>query len=157
MSAAARRVTSVPGKWKVNTKTRRTAPSEHSEQVALMEWTALVRGRYPELDFLYAVPNGGFRQPATARKLKEEGVKPGVPDLCLPVARSGFHGFYLEMKAADGRLSDIQVRWLTALRSHGYAACVAYSFDQARQLLVDYLEDRLSGDKLNDIRKKGEG
>lgn len=146
----------MPGKWKINTKTRRAVPSEHSEQVALMEWATLVRSQRPELDFLYAVPNGGFRQPATARKLKAEGVKPGVPDLCLPVSRSGFHGLYLEMKATDGRLSEIQVRWLTALRSNGYAACVAYSFDQARQILVDYLEDRLSPDKLGGIGKKGE-
>ena len=144
-------------RWvKINKNTKRVIPSEHAEQVTLIEWAKLVQGHHPGLDFLYAVPNGGLRHPSIAKALNAEGVKSGVPDLCLPVPRSGFHGLYMEMKARDGDLSNNQVRWLTALRSNGYAACVAYSFDQARQILVDYLEDRLSPDKLGDIGKKGE-
>lgn len=129
--------------------TKRSIPSEHSEQVALMQWVEVVRAQYPALGMLYAIPNGGFRLPATAKKLQSEGVKPGVPDLCLPVARSGFHGLYLEMKAKDGRLSPNQTRWLALLSAEGYAARVAYSFDQAVQLLTDYLEDRLSPSDLS--------
>jgi hypothetical protein len=50
----------------------------------------------------YAVPNGGYRNIYVARKLKAEGVKAGVADLCLPAARRGYHGLYLEMKSEEG-------------------------------------------------------
>lgn len=128
---------------KINAKTGRLIPSEHAVQVALIDWTKMMEARYPELSLLYAVPNGGFRSPSVAKTLQLEGVKSGVPDLCLPVARSGYYGLYMELKAADGRLSANQHRWLSNLTAQGYAAVVAYSFDQAREFLVNYLSDRV--------------
>jgi hypothetical protein len=35
-------------------------------------------------------------------KLKAEGVRAGVADLCLPAARRGYHGLYIEMKSEEG-------------------------------------------------------
>ncbi len=64
-------------------------PTEHVEQVSLMRWAALTKRRRPELALLYAIPNGGDRHKAVAAKLSAEGVKSGVPDLCLPVPRLG--------------------------------------------------------------------
>jgi hypothetical protein len=49
------------------------------------------------LKLLYAVPNGGDRNLRVPRKLKAEGVMAGVADLCLPAARRGYHGLYLEI------------------------------------------------------------
>ena len=63
--------------------------SEHQEQKALIQWARLNQQRFPELDLLFAIPNGGLRNIRVARKLKSEGVKPGVSDLFLPVARKG--------------------------------------------------------------------
>lgn len=134
----------MPGKWKLNSRTGRTIPSEHSEQVALMQWAELAQAHRPLLGLLYAVPNGGQRHPATAAKLKKEGVKRGVPDLHLPVARCGLHGLYLELKAADGRLSTEQKRWRDMLVAQGYGVAVVYGFEQARAVLEDYLDDKWS-------------
>lgn len=133
-----------PGRWKLNRKTGRTIPSEHSEQVALMQWAALAECHRPMLGLLHAIPNGGQRHPAIAAKLKREGVKRGVPDLCLPVARCGLHGLYLELKAADGRLSNEQKRWVDMLTAQGYGVAVVYGFDEARAVLEDYLDDKWS-------------
>ena len=36
---------------------------------------------------MFRIPNGGSRHPAEAARLKAQGVKAGVPDLCIPVAR----------------------------------------------------------------------
>ena len=73
--------------------------SEHEHQKAVIEWAEVKSGQYPELRLLYAIPNGGHRHKAVAAKLKAEGVKPGVPDLCLPVRRGEYSGLYIEMKA----------------------------------------------------------
>ena len=74
--------------------------TEAQHQSALIKWSQLpqIRARYPELKLLHHIPNGGRRDPIEAKHLKAQGVKPGVPDLCLPVARGNFHGLYIEMK-----------------------------------------------------------
>ena len=67
-------------------------PTESVEQQSLFRWAAYQSGKYPELKLLYHVPNGGSRNKAEAGRFKAEGVKAGVPDLCLPVPRGEFHG-----------------------------------------------------------------
>ena len=66
-------------------------------QKAIIEWANLFIHIYPELQWLHAIPNGGSRNKFEAGRMKGEGVKPGVYDLCLPCARKGYHGFYLEI------------------------------------------------------------
>lgn len=116
---------------------------ESAEQAALMEWCAWNSGKYPELRLLFHIPNGGSRNKAEAAHLKRQGVKAGAPDLMLPVARGGFHGLFIEMKAAKGRLSPFQAEWIAALRGEGYRAAVCYGFGEARDTLVRYLEEEM--------------
>lgn len=113
---------------------------EANEQAALFEWTKWMRGQYPELDLLYHIPNGGSRNEREAANLKRQGVKAGVPDLCLPVARGKFHGLYIEMKYGRNKPSEHQERWITALRAQGYVAEVCYDWRQASELITEYLE-----------------
>ena len=101
--------------------------SEATEQEALMQWAAVQTARYPELQLLHHIPNGGTRRPAEAAHLKAMGVKPGVPDMCLPVARGGKHGLYIEMKCGKGRLSAPQKKMIAALTEQGYACAVCYA------------------------------
>lgn len=128
------------------------AMSEDGHQVVLFQWAALAKCKYPELAWLYAVPNGGLRSKAVAGKLKAQGVKSGVPDIQLDVARQGFHGLRIELKVpevkavpgitkrkAPGRTSVEQDAWLEQLRSQGYRAEVAYGWSDAMEILVDYL------------------
>lgn len=117
-------------------------PSEHAEQSTLIHWTHLVQGQQPELSLLFAVPNGGHRLPSVAAALKREGVRAGVPDLMLPVARCGYHGLFIEMKAQGGSLSQEQKQWRVLLISQGYGVAVCYGYEAARQVLIDYLADK---------------
>jgi hypothetical protein len=112
---------------------------EHLEQVALMQWAKLSEGRYPELRLLHAVPNGGHRHLAVAAAMKAEGVKAGVPDLDLPVARGPWHGLRIELKARGGTLTAAQREWIDALRAEGYRAEVCVGWEAAKNLIVDYL------------------
>jgi len=119
---------------------RARIPTEHEEQKALFQWAGLAAGAHPELRLMYAIPNGGHRLKAVAGKLAAEGVKAGVPDTCLPVARGEFHGLYIEMKRRDGgALSGPQRQWIADLNDHGYQAECCYGWDEAREVIEDYL------------------
>lgn len=108
-----------------------------------MHWAALSSSKYPELEWLHSVPNGGKRNLITAVKLKREGVKAGVPDLFLDVARGGFHGLRLELKAGKNSATREQKLWIAGYTARGYAAFVVRGWEEAREKIVGYLEGKL--------------
>src|SRR4051794_32732400 len=81
----------------------------------------------------YHVPNGGWRHPSTAGRFARMGVRSGVPDIVLhlPGGRTAF----LELKAATGRLSPEQRRFLEQVSAIGCLTAVAYGVDQALEVL----------------------
>lgn len=116
--------------------------SEDSHQIALFGWTALpeIKTKYPELKWLFAVPNGGFRNKATAGKLKASGLKKGVPDICLPIKRGIYSGLWIELKVKKNKPTPEQLEWISLLQSQGFGACVCVGFQEARDMLIKYLE-----------------
>lgn len=113
---------------------------EEQEQEMIFRWAAYESAAHPELCMLYAIPNGGKRDRVTGARLKATGVKAGVPDMCLPVARGGYHGLYIELKRKKGgQVSDLQWNWLRDLIQYGYKAVVCKGFDEARAAILDYL------------------
>lgn len=115
-------------------------PPESVEQQRLFMWARLQACKYPELALLYHVPNGGSRNKAEAGRLQAEGVKSGVPDLCLPVARGCFHGLYIELKRTEGgRVSENQREWLDVLQKQGYCAVVCKGWEAAAEEIKNYL------------------
>lgn len=118
-----------------------TTAHEHAEQCVVVAWSRMNAARWPELRWLYAVPNGGKRSIGVARKMKAEGAQRGVPDLVLPVPRNGHHSLYLELKRrAGGRLSPEQREWTEYLAAAGFRVVVAAGADEAIAVLRDYLE-----------------
>lgn len=116
-------------------------PSEHKEQSMVITWSQIAFNKYPALGLLHAVPNGGKRDIVTASILKAEGVRPGVPDLCLPVPRGGYHGLYIEMKKIKGgTMSDDQKWWIEQLSAQGYRVEVCRGNVAAIKVLEDYLK-----------------
>ena len=112
---------------------------EACEQIKLFNWVAFARSKYPELDMLYHIPNGGSRNQIEAANLKKQGVRAGVPDLCLPVARGKYHGLYIEMKYGKNNLSEKQKEWLSKLSEQGYATAVCYGWEAAAKVLEKYI------------------
>jgi len=113
---------------------------ERDEQSLLIEWCDMMSARIPELRLIYHIPNGGSRNKLEAANLKKQGVRSGVPDLCLPVPSRGYHGLYIEMKTKDGVTSKEQKDWIMALREQGYAAKVCRGFDDAKEFICRYLQ-----------------
>lgn len=113
--------------------------SEHGHQAALFLWINENKAQYPLLTRLFAIPNGGLRNPATAGRLKAEGVKSGVPDVFLPVPRFPFHGCFIEMKVKKRKTFDNQDNWIEFLSNEGYRAVVCQSWEAARDELIRYI------------------
>jgi hypothetical protein len=115
--------------------------TEHGEQESLIAKCHLHYAEHPELRLLFAIPNGGLRDKRTAAKLKAEGVRAGVPDLCLPIARKGYHALYIEMKTHTGRESHEQFHWRATLNFHGNLAVVCHGQEEAWNCIMDYLSE----------------
>ena len=105
-----------------------------------MQWADQARLIFPELELLFAIPNGGKRHPATGRRLKAEGVKAGIPDLFLPVARGPYHGMFIEVKTVRGTTTKAQKWWLAELQGEGYLTIVAKGAQAAIEAIEDYLQ-----------------
>jgi len=113
--------------------------TEHGHQMALFQWAQQNLDQYPELVWLYAIPNGGQRNIITAAGLKAEGVKSGVSDICLPVARSTFHGLYIEMKKPGGKESPQQIEFGKFLTAQGYLYKCCDHWNLARDTIISYM------------------
>lgn len=131
-----------------STPRRRTpADEEHQEQAALIQWAQLVRlPPAPDVepgavvaDLLYSTPNAGKRSPRAAGRLKAEGMKAGVWDLQLPLARQGHIGLTIEMKSSTGTLSPEQRVWGDRMKLAGHQVHVCRSAEAAIAALKAYL------------------
>lgn len=115
--------------------------SEHSEQCALFKiaLTNPICRRY-----LWASANGGSRHILEARNLKRAGVKKGVPDIQLAYPSKGYHGLFIELKRRypiHGVITPEQREVLDDLNKVGYLAEVAYGWEEAWQIITNYLGD----------------
>ena len=122
------------------------ANTEHAHQAALFCQAARHTHLYPELEWMFAIPNGGERNVKVAVKLKAEGVRAGVSDIMLPAPRSNYHGFFIEM-TAPGKIentSDKQDKFGAFVTTQGYRFAV---FDNWLDAWVEILE-YLNGDAL---------
>lgn len=117
-------------------------PTEEQEQIALFNWAAWMSNtKWPELAMMYHVPNGGYRNKAEAGRFRAQGVKSGVPDIVLPVARGGWHGLYIELKrTVGGRVSKEQREWLGKLNAQGYYTAVCQGWEEAKNAIEWYLQ-----------------
>lgn len=116
---------------------------EDGEQMTLMEWAGLMTGTLPDLKWLIHIPNGGKRDTREAGRLKAMGVKRGVSDLFLPVARGEYHGLWVEMKRQDGgRVSKEQREWLEGMKKNGYSAHVCKGWQEAAEVIERYLRGK---------------
>lgn len=111
-------------------------PTEHGETAALIERTRLATGRYPQLRLLFAIKNEAAYKNA---RLRAEGIRNGVFDLMLPVARGAYHGLFLEMKVGKNQLSPEQTVFAFEMRQEGYCTIVCWGQDAAFRALITYL------------------
>jgi hypothetical protein len=119
--------------------------SEATEQMALIEFATRFQERIPELAWLFHPANGEKRDKATAARLRMMGVKRGVPDLWLPVARYDAarnvakNGLVIELKFGKNKQTPEQTAWLGFLARQGWEVHTCYDWTAAARALVAYL------------------
>lgn len=129
---------------------------EHLHQCTVIQWARLqnindwLEGDFePDetiADFLCAIPNGGHRHKNTAKDLKAEGVKAGMPDLFLFIPRETYAGLFIEMKKPamgnkpKGQLNAAQKIILPRLTRMNYKTVVCYTSAEAICWIETYLE-----------------
>lgn len=118
---------------------KRQSP-EFDEQKALFEWAERVQRLYPQLKLMHASLVGVNLTVTQRARAKAMGVKAGIPDIFLPVARNGFHGLYIQLKAKNGRASEVQIETIKDLEAEGYCAEICWGWLEAADLIVDYLK-----------------
>ena len=117
--------------------TRAPIPLEHETQAALvklLDWsiepgwryTANAAGAWLSFDKRTAARIG--------RWLREQGVRPGWPDIQLVSPAGAFYGLELK-RGRDGVMSVAQLAFEEHCRLHGWPYQVARSFEEGEQIL----------------------
>ncbi len=113
--------------------------SEDTEQICLMDWASSAVCRFPELRWLYHIPNGGTRNMQEAVKLKRMGVKSGVSDIHLPFPHGKYHGLYIEMKYGRNTATQEQVEFMCDMKEAGHFVAVYHDAQSAISLIEQYI------------------
>lgn len=126
---------SIPTPKVPTAKIKNSIESEKRAQERIVAWLTEIKVPF------YAIPNGAHVTIYHRQSLVRSGLKAGVPDLCIPRAKHGYHGLYIEMKRADGGngLSDVQKEWLKVLSDEGYLAVQCNGYDETRKQIEWYL------------------
>lgn len=107
---------------------------EYHMQVALVRWFRII---YPEC--LLTISPSGMKLPMlTAKKIKAMGYLKGTPDIMILEPRGKYHGLFVELKAEGGRVLPHQDEFIKALKERGYWVGIAWSFEEAVELITTY-------------------
>jgi len=112
---------------------RRRKSPEHELQCAIMDYWNLMGRRDMRL---VAIPNGELRHINVARRLKDEGVRPGTPDLVVTL--EGGRAGWLECKARRGGLSDEQIGFRAIVERLGHHWALVRTVDDAAMALASW-------------------
>ena len=110
-----------------------------------------IRLRYPKVLFHSDYGSGIKLTKGQAIKQKRQnGGLRGWPDMFIAEARNGQHGLFIELKRKGTRLKKKDGTWasehlaeqnemLNKLQEKGYAAYFAVGFEEAKDIIDDYL------------------
>jgi hypothetical protein len=117
--------------------------SEHALQVATMHALSYI-GDIRK--YIFAIPNGGWRDVRTASRLKAEGVRAGVWDLFFAFPHHSYGGLWIELKNGRNSLTPEQKTFREQLAGK-YAFAVCRTVQEVRDAIMHYT--------LNEIDKLG--
>lgn len=133
-------------------------PESYTKAGCAQTWADFKRDQVPVLSRMFAIKNAGHGDAVRGAMSKAEGVKAGVPDICLPVRKLFTHpeepdgqtvvqasALYIELKrlksqrGAAGSTSQVQDDWREYLTQAGYAVEVCHGWEAARDAILKYL------------------
>lgn len=76
---------------------------------------------------------------AAGKRLKDKGVKSGVPDCLIFSVNKKFNGLAIELKVKPNKPTKNQLYWLDQLSRNNWRTEVCYDFDEAKKIIDEYL------------------
>lgn len=119
--------------------------SEDSELITVFQFIDLMANSDPRYQAIFHVANERRCSYIAGRILKKKGVRAGVPDIIIPIASSGYHGLWIELKVKPNRLTPDQSRFIDLLILLGHCARVCWSATEAIELIKEYIKGANSG------------
>ena len=115
---------------------------EQQNQEALFAWAKnpATLAKYPALDLLSSSLNGVRLTIMQAVFAKRGGMRKGEWDVRFPVARGGYIGLIIEMKAGKNTLTKEQKYYEMRMKEEGHCTCVCYDWLSAKSVIESYLE-----------------
>lgn len=127
--------------------------SEQELQIAIAHY---IRIQYPDVLF-HSDYGSGIKLTARQASIqkKQNGGLRGWPDMFIAEPRNGYLGLFIELKKEGTKLKKVmyntwasdhieeQAEVLNALNEKGYYATFAIGFDEAKELVDDYMGGRL--------------
>src|SRR6516225_1089574 len=117
---------------------------ESKAQAAVFMLAAYAMSKYPDLKYMHSSLNGVHLTSTQAKIAKGQGMLAGVSDIFLPTKRGNYSGLYIEMKVKPNILTDAQIKYMEYVKTQDYYAEVCYSWHAAKDLIINYLENKLS-------------
>lgn len=110
-----------------------------------------IRAQYPNVLFMVSASGFNTDNRKGAQLARMQNPTKGWPDLFIADARRSCAGLFIELKPEKTRLSKMNGDWAsehietqasvhTRLMVKGYEACFAVGFDQAKQIIDEYLK-----------------
>lgn len=112
--------------------------SEESIHKAIMQW---VRQQPSIAKLVLHFPNEGKRSARYGKLMKDLGMRPGVSDLFIPMARHDYIGAWIEIKTSKGIVSKEQSLFLQDMIRQNYFIFVCRSIEMGIKIIQWYCFD----------------
>lgn len=121
---------------------KKNDPTKYAKYQGSEEDLQKTLARYLDLLGLVWVhpPNEIKAKPQYLKKRKALGVKAGVPDVLIFNPSGKYNGLAIELKVGYNKPSQAQLDWLDKLAGLGWLTLVAYSLDEAIEVIDNYIK-----------------
>lgn len=123
--------------------------TEQTIQTQLCQWMKL---QYPNVIFHVDAGSAKKRSFIEQNIHKKQQFAPGIPDFSIYKPNRGYYGLFIELKKDRAALYTTkglyrntehindQIRFIELLRAEGYKAEFACGFEEAKQIITEYLK-----------------
>jgi hypothetical protein len=134
-----------PQPLKVRASASKIVTPEKDIQATFFSWRDMFKRNYPQLNAIFAVPNGIWTFKAVAKSMVRQGMTAGIPDvICAHPSRDGkFHGLFIEFKSETGETSEQQEFFLKYFSDLGYRTAICRNWWTAANLVNEHLGTRI--------------
>lgn len=116
--------------------------TEEQAQTKVFDWAEWNTKKYEQLKLMYHPANEGKRTQAAGARLKRQGLKNGVSDICLPVRNGTYSNLYVELKVGKNKPTPDQIEFVEDINRFGGFGLIVYGSDNAIQVIETYIKNK---------------